>query len=70
MSNSPDTSRRRLLSLFAGAPMLPLASSLSAAGLLTACGGGDDDNGRAFKSVSFTATPVPSLANAAAMVVI
>ena len=67
MSYSPDTSRRRLLSLFAGAPMLPLASSLSAAGLLTACGGDDSDNGRTFKSVSFTATPAPSLANAAAM---
>ena len=71
MKNTPvdpqvDSSRRRVLSLFAGAPMLPLASSLSAAGLLTACGG-SSDSGPAFKSVSFTSTPAPDLTNPTAM---
>ena len=67
MTTSPiDSSRRHVLRLFAGAPMLPLASSLSAAGLLTACGGSDDD-GPAFKSVSFSSTPAPDLSNPAAM---
>ena len=66
MSQSPVASRRRVLSLFAGAPMLPLASSLSYAGLLSACGG-DDTPAAAFKSVTFSATPAPTLANPAAM---
>ena len=57
-------SRRRVLSLLGGAPMLPLASSVSAACLFTACGGSD---GPAFKSVSFSSTPAPDLSNAAAM---
>lgn len=58
-------SRRRLLQMFAGAPMLPLASSLTAAGLLTACGG--DDDAPAFKSVSFSSMSAPGLDNLAAM---
>ena len=66
MTTTPiDSSRRHVLRLFAGAPMLPLASSLSAAGLLTACGG--DGDGPAFKSVSFSSTPAPDLSNPTAM---
>ncbi|MFT3665907.1 PhoX family protein [Piscinibacter sp.] len=64
------TSRRRLLQLLGGAPMLPLASSLSAAGLLSACGGGGGDHAapaKAFKSVSFSSMAAPSLAAPAAM---
>ena len=64
---TPLASRRRMLQLFAGAPMLPLASSLTAAGLLTACGGSGDDDAPAFKSVTFSSMPAPSLDNPAAM---
>ena len=62
------TSRRRLLQLLGGAPLLPLSGSLSAAGLLSACGGGgSDDAVAAFKSVSFSHMPAPTLATPAAM---
>jgi len=72
---APNESRRRLLKAFSGAPLLPLAGYAGAAGLLTACGGGDDDPAPAatITSVSFTgmaapATTVPlSAAQAAAM---
>ncbi|MGE8320233.1 MAG: alkaline phosphatase, partial [Comamonas sp.] len=60
------TSRRRLLQLLGGAPLLPLSSALSAAGVLTACGGGDDTQA-AFKSVSFSNMPAPTLAKPAEM---
>jgi secreted PhoX family phosphatase len=43
MSNStPESTRRRLLQLFAGAPMLPLAGLTGVSTLLSACGGSDD----------------------------
>ncbi|MEJ5027846.1 PhoX family protein [Comamonas sp. MYb69] len=63
------TSRRRLLQFLGSAPLLPLSGSLSAAGLLTACGGGGDDDGptAAFKSVSFSNMAAPNLTNPAAM---
>ena len=62
------TSRRRLLQWLGGAPLLPLTSSLSAAGLLAGCGGGSDDAPQAaFKSVSFSSMAAPNLTNAAAM---
>lgn len=63
------TSRRRLLKFLGSAPLLPLSGSLSAAGLLTACGGGSDDDGptAAFKSVSFSNMAAPNLTNPAAM---
>ncbi|MFT4101153.1 MAG: DUF839 domain-containing protein [Burkholderiaceae bacterium] len=65
------TSRRRVLRLLGGAPMLPLASSLSAAGLLAACGGGgdggDDAPAAAFRSVRLSNMAAPSLATPAAM---
>ena len=78
MIQAPNESRRRLLKAFSGAPLLPLAGYAGAAGLLTACGGGDDDPAPAtpaatITSVSFTgmaapATAVPlSAAQAAAM---
>ncbi|MGV7207917.1 PhoX family protein [Oxalobacteraceae bacterium A2-2] len=76
MSATPDLSRRRLMQLLGGAPLLPLAGG-SAAMLLSACGG---DTGYSNPSVPATAKPVvqlssvsytgmaaPSLANAAAM---
>ena len=62
------TSRRRLLQWLGGAPLLPLTSSLSAAGLLAGCGGGSEDAPQAaFKSVSFSSMAAPNLTNAAAM---
>lgn len=59
-------SRRRVLKLLGGAPMLPLASSLSAAGLLTACGG-DGGSTPSYVSASFSNMAAPSLASPAAM---
>ena len=59
-------SRRILIRAMAGAPLLPWASSLTAAGLLTACGGGDDD-GPTYVSASFTNMAAPKLSNAADM---
>lgn len=75
---APNESRRRLLKAFSGAPLLPLAGYAGAAGLLTACGGGDDDPAPAtpaatITSVSFTGMAAPasavplSAAQAAAM---
>ena len=61
------TSRRRLLQLLGGAPLLPLSGTLSAAGLLSACGGGGDDATAAFKSVKFSSMTAPTLATPAAM---
>ena len=58
--SDPMTSRRRLLQLLGGAPLLPLTSALSACGTLTACGGGDAH--AAFKSVSFSSMAAPTLA--------
>lgn len=59
-------SRRRLLSLLGGAPLLPLASSVSAASARAACGG-DSSSVPVFQSVSFSSMPAPTLANPAAM---
>ena len=65
MTDLANPSRRNALRLFSAVPMLPLAGGLSAASLLTACGGGGDDI--SFTSVSFTPMAAPTLANAAAM---
>lgn len=64
MTLPADISRRRLLSLFGGAPLLPLASSMTAAGLLTACGGdgGDEDTVATFKSAAIVGFAAPGLA--------
>jgi secreted PhoX family phosphatase len=71
MTTSHDTSRRNLLKMLSGMPMLPMASSLSATsallagcGTLTGCGGGDTTT---VSSVSFSSMAAPSLANPAAM---
>jgi hypothetical protein len=67
-----ETSRRRVLQLFAGVPMLPLAGTLSATSmLLSACGGSDDAvaavPAATMSGVSFSSMAAPTLANAAAM---
>jgi hypothetical protein len=49
----------------AGAPLLPLASSLASAGLLTACGDGSDSP--AFVSASFSNMAAPDLSAPANM---
>jgi uncharacterized protein len=69
-SNKFQTSRRSLVKMLAGMPLLPLSGALTSAGLLTACdfGGDDDDEPDAkLTGVSFTAMAAPTLANAAAM---
>ena len=57
-------SRRRLLKLLSGAPLLPLTSYAGVASVLSGCGGGDDAT---FTSASFTGMAAPTLANPAAM---
>ncbi len=77
-STSPDialASRRRALQMLVGVPMLPLATALSGTGfLLSACGGGSSVTptppppvAATLSAVSFSSTPAPTLANAAAM---
>ena len=68
-SSTFQISRRRLVKMFAGMPLLPLSGALTSAGLLTACDvGGDDDKPDAkLTGVSFTAMAAPTLTNAAAM---
>lgn len=67
MTTKPQFNRRQWLQTFAGAPLLPLASSLSGASMmLNACGGSTPTFAN-FTSASFTSTPAPSLANAAQM---
>ncbi|CAN5870734.1 DUF839 domain-containing protein [soil metagenome] len=65
MTDTTLPTRRRLLQMLSGVPLLPLASYAGAASMLSACGGGDD--GPTIKSVSFTGMAAPTLANAAAM---
>ncbi|MRD48585.1 DUF839 domain-containing protein [Caenimonas koreensis DSM 17982] len=61
-------SRRSILQFLAGAPMLPLASSVTGASLLAACGGGGGDGTiSAFTSATFTPMAAPSLATPADM---
>ncbi len=68
MTQSHQISRRGILQLLAGVPMLPLAPALAGSGLLSACGGGDDEQpAAAFVSATFTGMAAPSLADAAAM---
>ncbi len=66
MSQLPLASRRQALKFLTGAPLLPLAGSLSAMSALVACGG-DDDAPALFKSASFTGMSAPTLAAPAAM---
>ena len=67
MSNTPLTTRRKALQLFAGIPLLPLGAGGSVAALLSACGGGGSGGGVAVKSVSFTGMAAPTLQTPAAM---
>jgi hypothetical protein len=62
MSSVQVSTRRQALKLFAGVPLLPLATSLSAANLLTACGGG-----RSYVSANWVAMAAPTLATPANM---
>ncbi|WP_374561887.1 PhoX family phosphatase [Ideonella sp.] len=68
-SSTFQPSRRHLVKMLAGVPLLPLGSALASAGLLTACNG-DDDNDTppaTLTGVSFTAMPAPTLTTPAAM---
>ncbi|MDD2881674.1 MAG: DUF839 domain-containing protein [Rhodoferax sp.] len=73
MNAVTETSRRRLLQMFAGVPLLPLATTLTGSSLmLSACGGGDaavalPASTATLSSVSFSSMAAPTLANAAAM---
>ena len=71
MHHNFTPNRRKTLKMFAGLPLLPLGAGVSAAGLLSACGGDDTPLAPsappAFKSARFTSMAAPTLANAAAM---
>ena len=67
MTSSPQFNRRQWLQTFAGAPLLPLATSLSGASLMLSACGGTTQTLASFVSASFTSMPAPSLANAAQM---
>src|SRR2546427_9259540 len=54
MPQPPMLSRRKALQFLTGAPLLPLGSAVSATGLLTACGGGDDGPAKNYVAASFT----------------
>jgi secreted PhoX family phosphatase len=65
MNPTPTLSRRNVLQFLAGAPLLPLASSLVGGSVLAACGGGND--AATLSSVNFSSMAAPTLASPAAM---
>ncbi len=67
MSATPQFNRRQWLQTFAGAPLLPLATSLSGASLMLSACGGTSHPLASFTSATFSSMPAPSLANAAQM---
>ena len=67
MTTKPQFNRRQWLQTFVGAPLLPLATSLSGASMMLSACGGSTPTLANFTSASFTSTPAPSLANAAQM---
>lgn len=69
MKALPDSSRRHLLKLMSGAPLLPFSSAIAgASAFLGGCGGsGGSDAPVALSGVSFSSMPAPTLANPAAM---
>ncbi|WP_374356035.1 PhoX family phosphatase [Chitinimonas sp.] len=69
MSQLPNESRRRLMQMLAGAPLLPLATGGSAAAFLTACNSSSSSTTPAatLSSMSFSPMAAPDLTNAAAM---
>ena len=67
MSQLPNPSRRRVLQLLAGAPMLPLgAATFASVASLTACGGGSDAQ-RTMASAEFIGMPAPGAASPEAL---
>ncbi len=68
MKSIVETSRRRVLQMLAGIPMLPL-STLAGAQLLSGCGGGGgvDTAAATLRGISFSPMAAPTLANPAAM---
>ncbi len=64
MPTKTTLSRRTVLQLFAGGPLLPLAGMLPPAVALAGCGGGGD---AALQGVAFSPMPAPTLAAAGAM---
>lgn len=67
MTSTHQFNRRQWLQTFAGAPLLPLASTLSGASLMLNACGGSTQTLATFTGASFTSMPAPTLANAAAM---
>ncbi|HEX5286891.1 MAG TPA: alkaline phosphatase, partial [Polaromonas sp.] len=70
MESVVNASRRRALQLLAGAPMLPLSSTLAGASLLLAGVGADAvaaPLSATLSGVSFSSMSAPTLASAAAM---
>ncbi|MBT0570824.1 DUF839 domain-containing protein [Curvibacter sp. CHRR-16] len=67
-TSTPVTSRRKVLQIFASAPMLPLAGGVFAGSCLSGCAttGGAASNAP-FASASFSTFPMPNLSNPAAM---
>ncbi|MES2880259.1 MAG: alkaline phosphatase PhoX [Pseudomonadota bacterium] len=71
MTSTAETSRRRLLQMLAGMPMLPLATSLTSTSLLlTACGGGSEAAAavavpKTLSTVSFSSMAAPDLSTPA-----
>jgi len=61
--------RRNLVKMIAGVPLLPLGGALASAGVLSGCGGDADEpaSGAKLSSVNFLGMNAPSLAGAAAM---
>lgn len=59
MTHTTSTSRRQALKFLSGVPLLPLSGSLSAATLLSGCGGGGSDDAT-FVSATFGAMPAPT----------
>jgi secreted PhoX family phosphatase len=64
--NATPTSRRRILQLLAGAPLLPLTSGALGACSLVGCGGGDDEE-RVFASAAFVGMAAPTAASPEAL---
>ena len=69
--STPATSRRHVLQLLSGVPLLPLSSALAGSSvLLTACGGSDaapSATAATLQGVSFSSMAAPTLATPAEM---
>jgi secreted PhoX family phosphatase len=67
MTSTQQFNRRQWLQTFAGAPLLPLATSLSGASLMLSACGGSTSTPATLTSASFISMPAPNLSNPAAM---